>query len=139
MVLDEAQIKELLSAADEAATFAYAPYSRFPVGAIIMLKDRTRFAGANIENASYPVGICAERAAMARVIMEGRAKEIALVVVTTPTEKPGTPCGMCRQFLSEFLAADTPIIYGNRRGDYEVISMAALLPHAFCQHDLAAS
>lgn len=108
----------------------YAPYSKFLVGAALLLKDGQVIAGVNIENASYPVSICAERSAMASAISLGHLDIEALAVVnSSPTLI--TPCGMCRQFLSEFLAADTPIILANDQGDRLITNISELLPKAF--------
>ncbi len=131
IAMDKILIRDFLSGAIEASKKAYAPYSNFPVGCLIALKNGERFSGANIENASYPVSICAERTALSQIVLRGLHDEIAMVVVVTKAEKPGTPCGMCRQFMSEFLMPDTPIVYGNMKGQYEISSMQQLLPLAF--------
>lgn len=88
----------LKKAAQQAQANAYAPYSHFRVGAAILADGRI-FAGCNVENAAYPVGICAERAALAQAVANGCQKLEALVLVT---DSPATPCGMCRQALVEF-------------------------------------
>lgn len=129
--MDEKIIKSLLDEATKVAHHAYAPYSKFPVGSVILLEDGRRFLGVNIENASYPVTLCAERAAMAPVVTAGLQALIKAVVVVTAFVEIGSPCGICRQFLSEFLTHSTPIICGNSRGDYEISSIAELLPKAF--------
>lgn len=137
--MDENLIKELLKDAHNISSKAYAPYSNFPVGCVVVLNNGEKFFGVNIENASYPVCICAERSAMARVVTEGRHREISVVVVVTAAQNPGSPCGMCRQFLSEFLEPHTPIIFGTQHGDYVKSSMSELLPYAFSKAELESS
>lgn len=88
---------ELLARAVEASAGAYAPYSRFPVGAAVLASDGRVVTGVNVECASYPLGICAERAALARAVAEGiRPGEVEALAVTA------SPCGGCRQWLAEF-------------------------------------
>src|SRR5882672_11042292 len=99
--------KELTDAASRARAAAYAPYSNYQVGAALLSGDGRIFAGCNVENASYGLALCAERSAVAQLIATGQRTIIALVVVTAGPE-PGSPCGLCRQTLSEF-AADLPI------------------------------
>jgi cytidine deaminase len=89
--------EELYSAAEAAAALAYAPYSNFPVGAAVLLRDGRVVTGANVENPSYTVGICAERAAIARAVAEGAKPSDLEAVATT-----ASPCGACRQWLLEF-------------------------------------
>jgi cytidine deaminase len=99
--------KELTDSASRARTAAYAPYSNYLVGAALLSDDGRIFAGCNVENASYGLALCAERSAVAQLIASGQRGIIALVVVTAGPE-PGSPCGLCRQTLSEF-ATDLPI------------------------------
>ena len=95
-----ADLSALKEAALEAMTRAYAPYSKFRVGAAIIGDDGTVFVGCNVENASYPAGMCAERAALASAIARG-FRVFELIVVATEAEEPTPPCGLCRQVLSE--------------------------------------
>jgi cytidine deaminase len=89
--------QELLARATEAAVGAYAPYSNFEVGAAVLLRDGRVITGVNVENASYPLGMCAERNALARAVAEGaRPGDVEVVAVTA------SPCGGCRQWLHEF-------------------------------------
>lgn len=99
--LDEAQ-QHTVQAAIQAAQQAYAPYSQYRVGAALLATDGRIFTGCNVENASYPAGICAERGALAKAISEG-AQDFSLVVVATLNG--GSPCGICRQSLLEFAPA----------------------------------
>jgi cytidine deaminase len=95
----------LKTAAEAVRQYAYAPYSNFKVGAAILADDRI-FSGCNVENASYPVGICAERSALVAAVAAGAIRIKAVVIVA---DKPVTPCGMCRQALAEFNPA-VPIV-----------------------------
>ena len=88
---------ELLSRADDAARAAYAPYSNYLVGAVVLLKDGRVYAGCNVENAAYPLGVCAERTAIAKAASEGvRPGDVDAVAITA------SPCGGCRQWLHEW-------------------------------------
>jgi len=109
---------------------AYAPYSRFKVGAALVFPDGQIVAGCNVENASYPVGLCAERGAISAAVARGlrRPGPLALVVVTE-AETLTPPCGACRQVLAEF-AAELPILLANRQ-QRTLHRLQELLPHAF--------
>lgn len=124
--------KQLIEKAIEARSLSYSPYSHFAVGAAVMLKDGSVFLGANVENASYPCCMCAERNAVYGAMMHGakRSDFVALAVVAD-TDEPCSPCGQCRQVLSELLPADAPIIMANLKGAVKVSSMRELLPFAF--------
>jgi cytidine deaminase len=135
-VIDDAQVDALLDAARRARDHAYAPYSRFAVGAAVET-DAGTFSGANVENASYPVGMCAERAAAAAAVSAG-ARRIAAVVVTTRAERPTPPCGMCRQFLYEFGPGMVVVSEGGD-GMRRRWRLSDLLPDAFGPDDLAAT
>lgn len=132
-MIDDATVDALLEAARRARDHAYAPYSRFAVGAAVET-DAGRFSGANVENASYPVGTCAERAAAAAAVSAG-ARGIAAVVVTTLAVRPTPPCGMCRQFLYEFGPGMLVISEGGDRTRRRWL-LSDLLPHAFGPEDL---
>ena len=89
--------EELLAQADAAAANAYAPYSEYQVGAAVLARDGRIFAGANVENAAYPLGICAERSAIARAVSEGlRPGDVEAIAITA------SPCGGCRQWIHEW-------------------------------------
>jgi cytidine deaminase len=105
--MNEAAWKSLVASASRARENAYAPYSNYQVGAALLSPDGRIFAGCNVENASYGLALCAERAAVAELVVAGGRAIAALVVITTGPE-PGRPCGLCRQTLSEF-ADDLPI------------------------------
>lgn len=95
------EIEALADAARRVSTQAYAPYSRFPVGAAVLTEGGDIFAGCNVENASYGLTICAERNAIFQAAAQGK-RVVRAVAIYTPTEVPTAPCGACRQVLNEF-------------------------------------
>jgi cytidine deaminase len=117
-------VSELLAAADEAAKSAYAPYSTFLVGAVARARDGRLFSGVNVENASYPIGICAERccigAAATAGLKPGDLEEIAITA---------SPCGACRQWLAEWRL--DRITYRRGNGEVATVTPADLLPDSF--------
>jgi cytidine deaminase len=116
--------RELLARAEAAAAHAYAPYSNFHVGAAVRARDGRVFEGVNVENAAYPLGICAERAALARAVGEGLGPgELEAIAITA------SPCGGCRQWLAEFRLER--VIYRRADGEPAVTSPADLLPDSF--------
>ncbi len=119
----------LLAVARDARTRAYAPYSRFLVGAAVLCEDGTIFAGCNVENASYGLSICAERVAVGMAVASGHRRFTAVAVVGTG---PGAtaPCGACRQVIAEF-APDCPVYCAGESGGELHTTMAALLPYQF--------
>ena len=119
---------ELIARAAEFRRHAYAPYSSFAVGAALLARSGRVYGGVNVENASYPVGICAERAAIAAAVTVGEREFEALAVIAD-SPAPCAPCGMCRQMLMEFPIAR--IILANTEGAVRVLTPAELLPHAF--------
>ncbi|WP_231133272.1 cytidine deaminase [Capillibacterium thermochitinicola] len=127
--IDEELTRRLLEEAKEARLKAYAPYSGYQVGAALITKSGRIFGGCNIENASYGATICAERVAVARAIAEGEKDFVALAVVADSPE-PGSPCGICRQFLAEF-APRLQLILGNLDGKVRRGSLDEYLPYAF--------
>ena len=123
----------LIDAARAAMGRAYAPYSNFPVGAAILGPSGRIFAGANVENAAYPQGQCAEASAIGAMILGG---DRAIREIVVMGGKPGdgllcTPCGGCRQRLREFAAPDTPIHVCGPEGLRRSFTLAELLPHSF--------
>ncbi|HMG98837.1 MAG TPA: cytidine deaminase [Gaiellales bacterium] len=108
---------------------AYAPYSEFPVGAVLIAEDGRAFEGVNVENGSIGLTICAERSACVRAVSEGVRAFTAIGVATHESARTGSPCGACRQFLSEFGLA-LRVVY-LREGEVVAEPLSALLPAAF--------
>jgi homotetrameric cytidine deaminase len=123
-------LTELRAAARQAREHAYAPYSHFTVGAAVETTDGRRFSGANIENASYGLTICAERTAVFAAVLAG-APGIAAVAVTGPDGVTTPPCGACRQVLAEFGAPGVPLTYARADGGWTDTTLGDLLPDAF--------
>jgi cytidine deaminase len=128
---------DLIAAALAAKDRTYSPYSRFPVGSAVLAGGRV-YTGANVENASYGLSMCAERNAVMQAVLDG-ARAIDAVVVASDASPPAAPCGMCRQMIMEFSAdpATVRVILVNRAGERREHTMAELLPHAFRAEDLA--
>jgi cytidine deaminase len=124
---------QLRMRAEQAAGYAYAPYSNFHVGAAFSSDDGRIFSGCNVENASYGLSICAERNALFSAVAVGVRRFAALAVVTSSTS-PVTPCGACRQVLQEFAPSFEVRCYG-QAGAELITSVHALLPHAFVAED----
>ena len=129
--------EDLIKAAIAAMGIAYAPYSGFPVGAAILDEDGAIHAGANIENAAYPVGNCAEASAIAAMIMAGRKRITKIAVAGGDGELLCTPCGACRQRIREFAAAETPVLVCGPEGLQQSFTLAELLPASFGPENLA--
>jgi cytidine deaminase len=128
-------IENLIREANEAREFAYVPYSNFKVGAALLTKDGKVYKGCNVENAAYSMTNCAERTAFFKAVSEGD-REFAAIVVVADTEGPISPCGACRQVISEFCSKDMKVILTNLKGDIKEIAVAELLPGAFSAEDL---
>ena len=126
--------EKLIQMAQEAAAFAYAPYSNFAVGAALLCEDGTVYTGCNVENASFGAGICAERVALCKAVSEGKRK-FSVLAVAAPGEAYGTPCGICRQMLWEF-AKEILILCANKEGTYVIHPLKDLLPFAFEEANL---
>jgi cytidine deaminase len=129
--MDSQARRTLLDHARRAAEHAYAPYSNFPVGAALLLRDGSIVTGANIENASYPLTSCAERSAVATAASAGH-REIRAVAVSAPRSLGTSPCGACRQVLNEFrpVGGDMVVILDDGEDGF-VTSLEELLPRAF--------
>jgi cytidine deaminase len=125
----EAAERELVDQALAAQQRAYAPYSRFSVGAALRGDDGRIYSGCNVENASYGATVCAERNAVARAVAAGCRTFVALAVVT-PSSPPAPPCGLCRQVVGEFVD-DLPIVLVNPLGEVVRTTLSLLLPLRF--------
>ncbi len=132
--MDKAQ---LIAIAEEARELSYSPYSHFAVGAALLCTDGTVYQGANVENSSYPLCMCAERNAIYNAMMHGKSSEdFAALAIIADTEGPCSPCGACRQVISELFPAHAPIYLSNLRGDIRETDAEELLPFAFSGGDL---
>ncbi len=121
---------DIVAAARGAMARAYAPYSRFKVGAAVRGESGRLYAGCNVENAAYPQGWCAEASAIAAMVMAGETR-IVEVAVMGGGEAPCTPCGGCRQKLHEFAGSDLPIHVCGPEGLRRTVTLGELLPLAF--------
>ncbi len=133
--LNKKTIEKLLEKANSVRRYSYAPYSGFSVGAALLCSDGTIYTGVNVENSSYPAGICAERTAFAKAISENQMSFTAIAIVGEKECVPGPtaecfPCGICRQFMSEFCGKDFEIITSNGE-EYKVYTLGELLPFSF--------
>jgi len=127
-LLTDKERKTLIDLANEARKRAYAPYSRYPVGAALRTKSGHIFTGVNVENAAYPTGTCAERVAVFKAVSEGEREFDAIAVVT---DNGGSPCGGCRQVLAEF-GLETIVLIANGSGELvQETTVGGLLPGAF--------
>jgi cytidine deaminase len=131
--LSDAERQALIDLANEARRRAYAPYSNYKVGAALRTDSGRIYTGVNIENAAYPNGICAERVAVFKAVSDG---EVNFDVIAVVTDNGGTPCGGCRQVLSEF-GMDTVVLIADGSGRLvKETSVSELLPGAFRPNDL---
>ena len=130
----EARIEELVEEARSVRERAYAPYSRFLVGAAVLAGDQV-FAAPNIENASYPLSVCAERNAVAAAVSAGH-RQIEAVAVVGSGDGPTPPCGGCRQVLFEFGGPGMTVIAVSPGGERLMWALEDLLPAAFGPDDL---
>jgi cytidine deaminase len=121
--------KALFSAAEHARANAYAPYSKFKVGVAVLTQDGDIIEGCNVENASYGLTVCAERNALAAMVVKG--KKPSAIAIRVDSEKPTPPCGACRQVISELASPDIEIRSRTAGGTAEKYTLVELLPHAF--------
>ena len=128
-------VEALFSAARAAYDNAYAPYSKFPVGAAVLTAEGEIFSGANVENAAYPQGWCAETSALAAMVRAGRRRVVEVCVVGGG-EGLCTPCGGCRQKLREFAGPETPIHVAGPDGVRARFTLEGLLPLSFGPENL---
>ncbi len=128
---------KLIEAAIDATKHCHVPYSKFKVGAAILLKNGSVILGANIENSSYGLSMCAERNALYHAHLQGfRKKDFVSMAVIGPTDGPISPCGACRQVMHELMDENTPIYLSNLKKDIKETNPKALLPYAFSSKDL---
>ncbi|MCM3543180.1 cytidine deaminase [Priestia megaterium] len=125
----------LIDEAKKAREMAYVPYSKFKVGSALLTKDGKVYRGCNIENAAYSMCNCAERTALFKAYSEGD-KEYAALVVVADTDRPVSPCGACRQVISELCPKEMKVILTNLKNDIQELTVEELLPGAFSSEDL---
>ena len=129
--------EELVINAIDARNLSYSPYSKFKVGAALLCKDGKVFLGANIENSSYPLCMCAERNALYNALMHGYKKDdFAALAIVADTDEPCSPCGACRQVISELFPRNGQIVLANLKGQIKETNIDELLPAAFSGDDL---
>ena len=125
-------VDELLNLARAARQRAYAPYSRFQVGAVVLTRDGRRFDGCNVENAAYGLCNCAERTALFAAVAAGcRPGDFAARAVVADTPGPVSPCGACRQVMAELCDEAMPVVLGNLADQVQETTVASLLPGSF--------
>lgn len=129
-LLVDAVVQNLLRSAVAAREFAYCPYSNFKVGAAVLCTDGTVYTGCNVENAAYTVGVCAERTAYCKAVSEGKTQFKAVAVIGFQKNFVTSPCGACRQFISEF--GDVQVYLAKPQLDQIMVTnLEELLPHYF--------
>ena len=119
-----------IAATKEAMNKAYVPYSNYPVGALIVTDNGNTYSGCNVENASFPLGNCAEASAIASMVIGGE-KKIKTIYVMTKNDEGGIPCGGCRQRIREFSDENTQIMMCSPDGVQQRINLSELLPNSF--------
>lgn len=129
------EVTSLIAEAKKAMEKAYVPYSKFQVGAALLTEDGKVYQGCNIENAAYSMCNCAERTALFSAYAHGDRKFKTLAVIAD-TDRPVSPCGACRQVISELCPNDMKVVLTNLNGDIKELTVAELLPGAFSPEDL---
>ena len=134
-------LRKLILQAMGARTKAYAPYSKYQVGAALLSAHGRVYPGCNLENASYGATVCAERVAFFRAVQEGEREFRAIAIVGGKMDQKmdsyAYPCGICRQVMKEFCGDDFLIIVAKSLEDYKVVTLGELLPHGFGGEQLA--
>ena len=121
--------RELIEISKAAQQFAYAPYSKFRVGAALLCRNGSVYTGCNIENATYGATNCAERTAIFKAVSEGR-REFTAIAITSSGGDLTFPCGICRQVLAEF-SPEINVILEDKNGELHTFALSELLPHSF--------
>ena len=128
VLVTEEKLEGLFEAAMQASKLAYCPYSKFPVGAAILVSDGRIFTGCNVENRSYGLTNCAERTAIFTAVAEGTRKIAAVAIAAPKAEYPVGPCGACRQVLTEFGDDDVPVVFGSKIENLKKATLGQLYP-----------
>lgn len=134
---DTSDLSAMLATAEAARRRAYAPYSGFAVGCCLQAEGGRLYGGCNVENASYPLGQCAEAAALGALVAGGD-RRIAAILLLTAADPPATPCGGCLQRLSEFAGPEVPVHLCGTGGARRTVRLRDLLPHPFASAARAA-
>lgn len=123
---------ELIEHAIKGRSFSYSPYSKFKVGAAILLKNGKYITGCNVENVSYGLSNCAERTTLFKMVSEGYTKDdVVAMAIVANTKNPVSPCGACRQVMAELLHKDTKVYLANLEKEYKETTVEELLPYGF--------
>ena len=125
---NEIEMEQLFAQARKAADFAYAPYSKFRVGAALLAENGTVYSGCNVENRSFGLTVCAERNAVFKAVSSGQRSFRALALSTPDSESPVSPCGACRQVLSEFMDPAAVVIFGGNGKERVETTLGILYP-----------
>lgn len=128
MEIEKEKLEKLFQQALEASEKSYSPYSHFPVGAAVLTECGDVFTGCNVENRSYGLTNCAERTAVFKAVSEGKTKITAVAIAAPKADYPVGPCGACRQVLTEFADAGTPVIFGPEKDKCAVKTLGELYP-----------
>ena len=128
VLVTEEKLEGLFEAAMQASKLAYCPYSKFPVGAAILVSDGRIFTGCNVENRSYGLSNCAERTAVFTAVAEGARKIAAVAIAAPKADYPVGPCGACRQVLTEFGDDDVPVVFGSKLENLKKATLGQLYP-----------
>lgn len=132
---NQVENERLVEEAKKAREKAYVPYSKFGVGAALLTSEGKVYHGCNIENAAYSMCNCAERTALFKAFSEGERDFVSLAVIAD-TDRPVSPCGACRQVISELCPNTMKVVLANLKGDIEIVTIEQLLPGAFSPEDL---
>jgi len=122
--------KSLIEEAKKVSQNAYAPYSKFQVGACALFESRNTYAGCNVENGSYGLSLCAERNALSNAVAAGEKTKLIAIAIYAPSQPKCTPCGACRQWIYEF-SNQTKVILENENQELEIYAIEELLPKGF--------
>ena len=123
--------KNLLKEAMQVSQNAYAPYSKFKVGAVVVYESGEHYSGCNVENVSYGLSLCAERNAISTALAKGEKTKIKYIVVYSPNQKRCMPCGACRQWIAEFATKETKVILEDENDNILELALEDIFPNAF--------
>jgi len=127
-IISRADMEQLFAEARKAADSAYAPYSKFRVGAALLAEDGSVYTGCNVENRSFGLTVCAERNAVFKAVSCGQRSFTALALSTPDSQSPVAPCGACRQVLSEFMAPSSVVLFGGSGEERVETTLGVLYP-----------